>query len=308
MPGIRTCHRMLTMNRFDSFPQCAECLLSLARNSPSAAEIEDPNVRSELEASAVRILRHAEEEGLTSPQAANLILRAVRRVTSKDDPYASLKEEEMARAREVFAKLGRDAAGDLRRRVELAALGNSFDFFNRPGEAMRAVPEAIRKGIAFHRDDVDRFGELLDKGPELTLYLTDNAGEIYFDLPLYDYVRERSERAVLVVKGGPSLNDLTRVELKSAGLGSSFSEIADTGTDGVGVDWGHVSDSFRALISQADLVVSKGMANFETLYDRETRASVFFIFKAKCRPIQDYLNAPPESFMALLKTPAGLGE
>lgn len=290
------------MNRFDSFPQCAECLLSLARESPAVAELEDARLRSEVEASAVRILRHAEEKGLTSPQAANLILRDVRRITSRDDPYAPIKEEEMARARDVFSNLDHEAGGDLRRRVELAALGNSFDFFHKPEEAMREVPEAIRKGIAFHRDDVVRFGELLQKKARLAVYLTDNAGEIYFDLRLYEYIRDRSERIVLAVKGGPSLNDLTRVELKESGLEDRFSEIADTGTDGVGIDWDHVSESFRALVSQSDLIVSKGMANFETLYAREMNASVFFIFKVKCRPIQDYLHAPSESFMALLKS------
>ena len=293
------------MNRFASFPQCAECLLSLARESPAVAEIGDPRLRSKVEDSAARILKEAEEKGLTSPQAANLILRAVRRITSKDDPYAALKSEEMARAREVFSKLGRAVEDGLRRRVELAALGNSFDFFHKPEEAMRKVPEAIRTGVAFQRDDVDRLGELLRKKVGLALYLTDNSGEIYFDLPLYDYIRERADRVVLVVKGGPSLNDLTRVELKRAGLESRFTEIADTGTDGVGIDWDHVSEPFLDLVAQSDLIVSKGMANFETLYAREMKPPVFFIFKAKCRPIQDYLHAPPESFMALMKDGSG---
>lgn len=289
------------MERFEPFPQCADCLLSLAKKSPAVAELEDPRLRKEVEASAVRILRHAEEEGLTSPQTANLILRDIRRITSRDDPFGPIKREEMARARDVFSNLEQEAAGDLRRRVELAALGNSFDFFNKPEEAMREVPEAIRKGIAFYRDDVGRFGEALRKKVRSAIYLTDNSGEIYFDLPLYEYIRDRSERIVLVVKGGPSLNDLTRVELKESGLESRFSEIADTGTEGVGIDWNHVSESFRALVSQSALIVAKGMANFESLYAEEMNGSVFFIFKAKCRPIQDFLNAPPESFMALLK-------
>jgi hypothetical protein len=289
------------MNRFESFPQCARCLLSLAKESPAVAELQDARLRSQVEASAVRIIRESEEKNLTSPQAGNLILREVRRLTSKDDPYGPIKAEEMARARDVFSNLGHEAGGDLRRRVELAALGNSFDFFHKPEEAMREVPEAIRKGIAFQRDDVDRFGELLQEKVRLAVYLTDNAGEIYFDLPLYEYIRDRSERIVLVVKRGPSLNDLTRVELKEAELEGRFCEIADTGTDGVGIDWDHVSESFRALVSQSDLIVSKGMANFETLYAWEMTAPVFFIFKAKCRPIRDFLHAPPESFMALLK-------
>lgn len=289
------------MKRFDSFPQCAECLLSLAIDSPAVSGIEDARLRSEVEASAHRSLRHAKEQGLTSPQTANLILRDIRRITSREDPFAPVKEKEMAKARDVFSKLGREAWGDLRHRVELAALGNSFDFFHHPEEAMREVPEAFRKGIAFYRDDVDLLERLLRKRPGLVLYLTDNAGEIYFDLPLYEYIRDRSERIVLVVKGGPGLNDLTRVELKKAGLEGRFSEIADTGTDGVGIDWDHVSESFRSLASRSDLIVSKGMANFETLYAREMNTSFFYVFKVKCRPIQDYLHAPPESFMAMLK-------
>lgn len=78
------------MERFDTFPQCAECLFSLAKEFPAMDELDDPDLQSELEPSAARILQHAEERGLTSPQAANLILRAVSRITSKEDPYASL--------------------------------------------------------------------------------------------------------------------------------------------------------------------------------------------------------------------------
>jgi len=293
------------MKSLGSFPQCADCLASLARKSPAVAELDDPSIQSEVEASTARIIRDAERKGLTSPQTANLILRDIRRITSKEDPYGPVKEEEIVRAREVFSNLGSEAQCDLRRRIELAALGNSFDFFHKPEEAMRKVPEAIREGIAFYLDDIERLGELLRQKPKLVLYLTDNTGEIFFDLPLYEYIRENSERTVLVVKGGPSLNDLTRVELSKAGLDGKFSEIADTGTDGVGIDWNHVSEPFLSLVAQSDLVVSKGMANFESIYGRDLSSPVFFIFKVKCRPIQDYLNVPPETFVALLK-PGGV--
>ena len=33
------------------------------------------------------------------------------------------------------------------------------------------------------------------------------------------------------------------------------------------------------LLASADLVISKGMANFETLYSRDVAAPVFFLFK-----------------------------
>ena len=75
----------------------------------------------------------------------------------------------------------------------------------------------------------------------------------------------------------------------------------DTGTDGAGIDWENVSRDFLDLIASADLIISKGMANFETLYARDMVAPVFFLFKVKCEPIQNYIQAPANSFLALWK-------
>jgi hypothetical protein len=55
-------------------------------------------------------------------------------------------------------------------------------------------------------------------------------------------------------------------------------------------------------IASADLVISKGLANFETIYPRDMVAPVFFLFKVKCEPIQNYIQAPANSFLALYKT------
>ena len=41
--------------------------------------------------------------------------------------------------------------------------------------------------------------------------------------------------------------------------------------------------------------------NFETLYPRSLPCPVFFLLRVKCRPMGDYLQAPPESFWALWK-------
>jgi uncharacterized protein with ATP-grasp and redox domains len=104
---------------------------------------------------------------------------------------------------------------------------------------------------------------------------------------------------VLVVKGGPSLNDLTRAELKLTGLEERFNEIADTGTDGAGIDWDYVSPQFLDLVEASDLILSKGMANFETLYPRSLTSPNFYLFRIKCHAIRDYLKAPDDSFCAI---------
>ena len=282
-------------------PQCVDCLLSLAKSATLMAAPDNTSLAEKTEAAALKILADAEIKATSSPQVANRILREVRRISGVEDPFAEFKALEMDQARKIFSQLKSHAGKSLRSRVSLAILANSLDFFKNPEQALAEIPQQFLNEIAFYRDDLDQFETFLQKKPGLVLYLTDNAGEIYFDLPLYEYIRDRSRKTILVVKGGPSLNDLTRTELKSAGLEKRFDTVMDTGTDGAGIDWENVSRDFLDLIASADLILSKGMANFETLYPRDVSAPIFFLFKVKCEPIQNYIQAPPNNFMALWK-------
>ncbi len=271
----------------------------MAQGSAKLAAGDNPRLKSEARSVALEIFEHAKNAGLNSPEVGNLILRKITQLSGSSDPYTRVKDQEMALAREIFSRIKDHIKPDLRSRISLAVLGNCLDFFKDPEEVLSEIPDQIERGLSFFYDDVDRLEHFLSKNPELVLYLTDNSGEIYFDLPLYEYIKERSRRCVLVVKGGASLNDLTRRELQLAGLEDRFDEVADTGTDGVGIDWDRVSPEFLNLVNSADLILSKGMANFETLYPREMATPRFFLLRVKCRPVQDYVRAPMDSHLAL---------
>jgi uncharacterized protein with ATP-grasp and redox domains len=281
--------------------QCADCLMGLARQAAAQARGDDSSFLLQTEAVTREILADAEQKGLTSPDVGNRILREVRFRSGVSDPYAKFKAREMAQARKILSQIKGTLSDDLRSRVRVAALGNSIDFFTDPEQTLSEIPNQIQKGAFFFHDDIDRLEGFLSAGLGLVLYLADNAGEIYFDQPLYEYIQKRAGRTVLVVKGGPSLNDLTRAELRADDLEKRFSEVADTGTDGVGIDWECVSKEFLDLVEQADLILAKGMANFESMYPRDLPCPVFFLFKVKCQPMQDYLKAPAESYWALWK-------
>jgi uncharacterized protein with ATP-grasp and redox domains len=275
--------------------------MSLARNLALLNQTDQPGLEAEVEKRAVRIIEDGREKNLKPPEIAKLILRQVIELTGISDPYAQFKAIEMAKASEVFSRVKGYVRPDVPSLTTLSLLGNSFDFFKDPEEVLLQVPTSMEKGLAFFYDDRHRLEAFLAKRRNLVLYLADNSGEIYFDLPLYQYIRERCERIILVVKGGPALNDLTRAELGHDGLERMFDEVMDTGTDGPGIDWKQASEEFLALLENADLIVSKGVANFECLYPRELTAPVLFLFKAKCEPIQEYLKASPDSFGALWK-------
>ncbi|MBW2656926.1 MAG: DUF89 family protein, partial [Deltaproteobacteria bacterium] len=260
-------------------PQCIDCLLSLTKSATLMAAPDNTSLAEKTESAARKILADAEINVTSSPQVANRILREIRRLSGVEDPFAEFKAREMDQARKIFSQLKTPVGDDLHSCVSLALLGNTLDFFINSEQVLADLPLQFLNEISYFQDDTDQLEAVLREKPAKVLYLTDNAGEIYFDLPLYEYIRDRSRKTILVVKGGPSLNDLTRTELKSAGLEKLFDTVMDTGTDGAGIDWENVSRDFLDLIASADLVISKGMANFETLYPRDVSAPVFFLFK-----------------------------
>lgn len=291
--------RLENMKMLKTYPQCAECIISLANTVAEMTAPGDPVFAHDAEIMARKILEESKAKGSNAPQAANKILNNIRELTGVFDPYHDFKAQEMVQAQGIINQVQDVVGSELRPRVSLAALGNSLDFFMDPAKALTEIPDRLQTGLSFYHDDVPRLEAFLSQDPGTILYLTDNTGEVLFDLPLYDYIKARADRTVLVVKGGPSLNDLTRRELQQAGLESSFDEIADTGVDGVGIEWDRVSGDFLDLVAEADLILSKGMANFETIYTRKLSSPAFFIFKAKCAPIEDYIKAPADSFQAL---------
>ncbi|UCD80279.1 MAG: DUF89 family protein [Desulfobacterales bacterium] len=289
------------MKPLQPIPQCIDCLMSLAKNVVALADPENQGLIEKAERISRNVLAEAVHNESSSPQIANRILREISQLTGIADPYADFKAREMDQARKIFSQLQARVGEDLRSRVKLAALGNSLDFFKNPARALAEIPHQFDNGISFYYDNIDQLEACLAKSPQKALYLTDNAGEIYFDLPLYEYLKQCCRKIYLVVKGGPSLNDFTRVELKSAELEDKFDFVADTGSDGAGIDWENVSGEFRDLLDSADLIVSKGMANFETLYPKSISAPGFYLFKVKCEPIQNYVQAPVDSFLAIWK-------
>ena len=289
------------MKPLQPIPQCVDCLMSLAKDIVTLAVSENPGLVEKAAHITRNILEDTGDTTSSSPQIANRILREMKQITGIADPYENFKAREMAQARKIFSQIEDHVAGNLRSRATLAVLGNCLDFFNNPAEALADIPGLFRNGISFYFDHIDPLRVYLSTRPKIVVYLTDNAGEIYFDIPLYEYLKSHSERIYLVVKGEPSFNDLTRAELQSQKLVDRFDIVADTGTAGAGIDWDDVSGKFLELLASADLIISKGMANFETLYPRRISAPSFYLFKVKCEPIQNFIQAPANSFLAIWK-------
>lgn len=206
--------------------------------------------------------------------------RLLRRETGVD-PYRSVKDEYNRIALEMLPELRRrtTAAGDvLAGAVRAAIAGNVIDFgIYESVDLDRAVEESFE--LPLPAADYQEFTKAVDQAGSI-LYLCDNAGEIVFDRLLLEVLRDRGKAVTAVVKGSPVINDATRDDAKAAGL-SCCAVVIDNGSDGIGTLLEDCSELFREAFRSADLIISKGQANFETLCAQKDKR-IFFLFKVKC--------------------------
>ena len=88
-------------------------------------------------------------------------------------------------------------------------------------------------------------------------------------------------RSLSAPRSLPVADTLRRIEYaERAGL-DKLAVLADSGLSVPGFPVDRVSKEVRKLFDTADVVISKGQANFESLHDNG-RPNIFFLLKIKC--------------------------
>ncbi|MDD5670701.1 MAG: ARMT1-like domain-containing protein [Candidatus Omnitrophica bacterium] len=232
------------------------------------------------------------------PEMGKVIYGIVNQVTKKKDPYARIKTESNQRALRLYPRLKKKVERShdrLGTAVELAIAGNIIDYgvknsLNVERELQKILTTENRlmknNGSAFFQ--YTRFRRSLDKAKTI-LDLADNAGEVVFDRILIEEIKRRDpcQRIYYAVKSMPSINDALIEDAKMCGI-AQIAEIVTNGSDAPGTVLSLCSPSFWYLFRNADMVISKGQGNFESL-SSATRP-VFFLFMAKCSVVADHIG------------------
>ncbi len=271
--------------------ECYPCLKRLAAQASNLAT-EDPELRRYIERQCLELLNRRFSLNVVPAEIANEMHRITRRLSGNKDPYRIFKAREIEIARKFFEAARVRAGDDLRSCIELAVLGNTIDFF-------RDLEDMERVGVInFAIDDIAIAEEKLLMAKKV-LYLADNAGEVFFDIPLLTKLREYAE-VVYAVKQSAVQNDLTLEDLQWMGLASVIGRVITTGTDTVGIDFSIASEEFKAEFHGADLIFAKGMGYYETLSELPKNGKLLFILMAKCLPVARSIGVPLNSYIAMI--------
>ena len=154
------------------------------------------------------------------------------------------------------------------------------------GDAGPVLEKALE--MELDRESYASLCDDLAKGKRL-LYLTDNAGEIGFDRVFAEQLQKAYPHLQITfcVRGGPAQNDATRED--AAAVGIPF-PVIDNGNTVAGTDLALLSAEAKAALDAADVIISKGQGNAETLLG--CGYNIYYAFLVKCARFIDRYHKP----------------
>jgi len=120
--------------------------------------------------------------------------------------------------------------------------------------------------------------------------LGDNVGEHIFDYIFIEVLKELYPdiNYSYFVRGTPIINDVTIVEAKELGF-HNICNLVDSKVNTPGFTYSRASKEAQELFDIADLVISKGMGNYECLSPSH-RDKICFLLKVKCGVVANSLK------------------
>lgn len=200
------------------------------------------------------------------------------------DRYAQEKRDSnafvLARLPQIREKVF-SAADPVKAGLQFAILGNYIDFAGLRGDVSFEKLDTMLESALEMELDEENYSCLcaeLRQGGKL-LYLTDNAGEIGFDRIFAEAIVQKYPRVDITfcVRGGPAANDATRADAEEVGIPFP---VIDNGNLVPGTQLDLLSNDAKAALDSADVILSKGQGNVETLLG--CGYNIYYAFLIKC--------------------------
>ncbi len=223
--------------------------------------------------------------GESSPVVVNRILTLQKEMFDQFVDYTDIKKHfnQLMLEQEdwIYADIS-SAPDPIRRAVQYVMKGNYIDF----GVLSDVNSEKLMELLSQAKDqaiDDQIFEELIQDltSAKNMVLLTDNCGEIVLDKLLVRTIMSQFPdlQIHVIVRGGHALNDATMEDACQVGL-PDLVEVIGNGTCLQGTYLPDISKEARDLLEQADVILSKGQGNFESL--QYCGLNIYYLFLCKC--------------------------
>jgi len=283
-------------------PKCPACLLNRTYLECKMVTDDYETIFKAVE-EALKILAERYPKREINAHIATYMHRRVYEVLGVEDPYKKLKDK----ANEVamrFLPTVEEFVSKQEDRFKASAIAsiiaNTFDYGVMEHKVadedfMEYFKSQFDRGLAI--DDLDEIRELC-KGD--VVYLTDNCGEIVIDTLFMKEIKKICERLTVVVRGKPIISDATVEDAVKAGVDKIADEILTNGLGAVGIIEEELPQETLERLENADVIIAKGMANYESLSESRFKP-IAFLLTAKCEPIAENIGVKVGDMVAMLR-------
>jgi len=280
---------------------CLPCLLQQAvRTAKNHLPNEEDQIRLAKEIMGVIATM---EENVSAPYIAHKIQIALKKALKNPDPFWASKNyynQEMLKLENEITQLKNSCEDPFIAGLKLAAAGNIIDLGPGYDLSRDKILECIKETLAKdYPSDVMISLQSALKQAKKVLYLGDNAGEIVFDKIFIATIKEYypALEVCFATRGEPVLNDITEEDAYMVGM-DKVAKIINNGTGIPGTILEYCSPNFQKVFADADVIISKGLGNFESLHENG-RENLYYIFLCKCSLFMKRLGAKQNDLMLI---------
>ncbi|MDO4312604.1 MAG: ARMT1-like domain-containing protein [Eubacteriales bacterium] len=233
---------------------------------------------------------------MSAPELMSRILAMVGKYTGIQDSYARPKQmynqlllaKESAILREIHNADDPFLAG-----IQYAVTGNYIDFAGVQDVQESKLQELLdrRAAIELDTEELTFLKSELANAKRL-LYITDNAGEIVLDKIFIHVLKEQYPNLEIAVltREAPILNDATIQDALEIGM-DRLVKVLPNGTSVPGTIVERLPAEAAAWMNTANLCISKGQGNFETLHG--SSRNIYYLFLCKCQLFTEAFGVEP---------------
>ena len=263
---------------------CTECIINQSRRVADAIHA-DAALSAKL-IDTVSEMSNAFDPKDSPPEAASDVYEKMAEIANKTDLYDEVKTLSTQKAKTFMPSLRKriDSSNDkLLTAVKVAVAGNVIDL---AAEVSFDLDEELAKifETKFDYDDVEPLRTSLANASTL-LYIGDNVGEHLFDYLTIETLQMLYPNLHIsyMVRGNPIINDVTMKEAREAGF-EALCDLVDSGVNTPGFVYERANVQSQKLFDEADLVITKGMGNYECL-SPSPRSNLVYLLKVKCNVV-----------------------
>ncbi len=282
-------------------PRCPSCLLNRVYMEARLSTDNQEKIDKAIE-EALKILADEYPKKGINAMIATRMHRKVYEALEDEDPYKGLKDYANRITKEYLSeikKLIEESEDKFKAAAKASIIANTFDYGVMGHEVKDSTFFDYFREKFNENLKIDNLDVIKQKCKGKVVYLTDNSGEIVVDRLFMEEIKKACERLTVVVRGKPIISDATYEDAIFAGIDEVADEILTNGKGAIGIIESELPEVTRKRIYEADIVIAKGMANYECL--SESDLPIAFLLTAKCEPVAKSIGVEVGDMVAMLR-------